>query len=149
MAMWKSRRRRGMSDGRMSRAQERARIAAEHLGPYAEQARDTASVRLLQARAWTAPRLIRAGKTLEGSIAPRVSAAMSAAAHRIQPPRRRRFGRASVVMLLVGVAGAVGAVGVARRMRTAQSMPSGTEAGTAERETAEAGAEETEKMHTV
>lgn len=144
----KSRRRRGVSDGRIARAQETARMAAEQLGPYAERARDTASVRLLQARAWTAPRMIKAGKAFEGTVGPRVNAAMCAAAHKIQPPRRRRIGRgAVVVVLLVGVAGAIGAIGVARRMRADQMVPSDTEP--TERETAGSGMEQGEKMHTV
>jgi hypothetical protein len=92
------------------RAQGRARQATTQVAPLAKSAQETAGRSLLGARAWTAPRVERGGVAVQEQLAPRVSAAMVAAARRIEPPkaRRRRWPLivAGVVVLGAGCAAA-------------------------------------------
>ncbi|MFD6950564.1 hypothetical protein A6A08_22675 [Nocardiopsis sp. TSRI0078] len=74
----------------LARLQDLAREQADRIGPYADQARDQAALKLLQARGWTAPRLESAALRVEDTVAPRVAGALSAAAHRVSPVQGRR-----------------------------------------------------------
>lgn len=69
----------------LARLQDLAREQADRLGPYADQARDQAAVKLFQARGWTAPRLETAALRVEDTVAPRVAGMLNAAAHRVDP----------------------------------------------------------------
>jgi len=66
-------------------ARERARQAAEQIGPAAKGARENAAVRIHGARKWAAPRIEQAAQTVQENVAPKVSAALEATAQRIQP----------------------------------------------------------------
>jgi hypothetical protein len=66
-------------------ARERARQVAGQLGTVAKSSRDTAASRVLGARTWAAPRIERAGQTVQESIAPRVAAILAATAQRVDP----------------------------------------------------------------
>lgn len=68
-----------------SAAAKRARQAAGQIGPTAKSARDTAALRIHGARRWAAPRMKRAARTVQEDVAPKVSAALEAAAQRIEP----------------------------------------------------------------
>src|SRR5579863_448169 len=86
-----------MSGKKRAEAWDRTVKAADQLKPIAEQmkplARSTghaARRSILRSRAWAAPRLERTGKVLEDTVAPKVSAALSSAAERIDPAKPRR-----------------------------------------------------------
>ncbi|WP_150243823.1 hypothetical protein [Nocardiopsis quinghaiensis] len=74
----------------LARLQDMAKGQADRIGPYADQARDQAALKLLQARGWTAPRLENAAQRVEDTVAPRVAEALNAAAHRVSPVQGRR-----------------------------------------------------------
>ncbi|GHD32082.1 hypothetical protein [Nocardiopsis kunsanensis] len=109
------------------RLQDLAREQAERLGPYAGQARDQASRKLLQARGWTAPRLETAAHRVEDTVAPRVAELLTTAAHRVDPkPSRRglralRQDRKVSRTLLIGGAAVVGGVLVYSLVRMRQA----------------------------
>ncbi|MCK9871936.1 DUF5324 family protein [Nocardiopsis dassonvillei] len=109
-------------------AREKAREQAERLGPYADQARDQAALKLLQARGWTAPRLENAALRVEDTVAPRVAEVLTAAAHRVDPnPGRRglmllRRGNRRVPRgVLIGGAAVVGGIVVYSLVRMRQA----------------------------
>jgi len=94
-----------------ARAQELAReVAATQVAPLAKSAQESAGRGLIEARAWTAPRVEAGGVAVQERLAPAVSAAMVAAARRIEPPKARRrrwpFIVAGVVVLGAGCAAA-------------------------------------------
>ncbi|MGC5009889.1 hypothetical protein ACLQ2R_03905 [Streptosporangium sp. DT93] len=97
--------------------------AADRVGPMADQAReaagharDVAGEKMIVARGWAAPRLDAAAHSFEEQLAPRISAALSQAAARIDPaPAKSR--KWPVVLLVAGVA--IGAAGYALYRRNA------------------------------
>jgi hypothetical protein len=112
---------------RLHRAQEAAQAsaarAAERINPAAQQARETAALRVTDARRWTAPRLERTAKYVERDLGPRVGSLIHTTADKVKPRRsgnRRRV--VAMVLLMAGsVAGALGAL--ARRRNTAPGKP--------------------------
>jgi hypothetical protein len=110
-------------------AQERARLVAEYLrarqlaaqaqlAPLAANAQVAARQGVYGARVWTAPRLDLMAQALQEQWAPRIAAAMSAYARRIEPvpakpPRRRWPAVVGGVVLVAG--GATAAVVVMNR----------------------------------
>ncbi|MFJ9557998.1 hypothetical protein ACIRPH_29685 [Nocardiopsis sp. NPDC101807] len=120
--------RRKEAEATLARLQDLAKEQADRLGPYADQARDQASLKLLQARGWTAPRLETAALRVEDTVAPRVAGLLSAAAQRVDPnPGRRglrllsRGGRRIPRGLLIGGAAVVGGVVVYSLIRLRQA----------------------------
>src|SRR5260221_12959599 len=80
-----------------SSPRHRARQAAAQVKPVAAQlkppARSTAAAarrRVHKTRAWAAPQVEHAGQVLQDSVAPKVSALLSAAARRLEPAKARR-----------------------------------------------------------
>ena len=68
------------------RAQELARqTATTQVAPLARSAQEKAAQGLLEARAWTAPRVEAGGVAVQERLAPAVTAAMVTAARRIEP----------------------------------------------------------------
>ena len=78
------------AEATLARLQDLAKEQADRLGPYADQARDQAALKLLQARGWSAPRLESAALRVEDTVAPRVAGLLSAAAQRVDPHPGRR-----------------------------------------------------------
>lgn len=70
-------------------AWERAREAAAQAGSGARSAGAAARRGVHRMRTWAAPRVERTGRVLQDSVAPRISAWLSAAARRIEPPKER------------------------------------------------------------
>jgi hypothetical protein len=105
------------------RAQELARQATTQVAPLAKSAQESAGRGLLEARAWTAPRVEAGGVAVQERIAPAVSAAMVTAARRIEPPRaRRRRWPLIVAGVVVLGAGCAAAAQVLRSRRNAAAM---------------------------
>jgi ferric-dicitrate binding protein FerR (iron transport regulator) len=99
-------------------------------------------------RAWAAPRLEQSGQALEKKVAPRMSAMLSSAARKIDPPRRTRrrwpFFVAGAMAL-----GAAGAAAMGWRSAQAKSQQSRSEAEVSGPEGASAPAGESNaKVHT-
>ena len=86
----KRRKARKEAEATLARLQDLAKEQADRLGPYADQARDQAAIKLLQARGWTAPRLETAALRVEDTVAPRVAGLLTTAAQRIDPSPGRR-----------------------------------------------------------
>jgi urease accessory protein UreF len=106
------------------RAQELARQAATtQVAPLARSAQEKAGRGLLEARAWTAPRVEAGGVAVQERLAPAVTAAMVTAARRIDPPKakRRRWPVIVAGVVVLGV-GCAAAAQVLRSRRNAASM---------------------------
>ena len=106
------------------RAQELARqTAVTQVAPLAKSAQEKAAQGLLDARAWTAPRVESGGVAVQERLAPAVSAAMVNAARRIEPPkaRRRRWPLIVAGVVVLG-AGCAAAAQVLRGKRNAAAM---------------------------
>jgi len=95
-----------------------ARQAAALLKPAAERAkplaRNTAAAtrrQLRRTRAWAAPQVERSGKVLQDKVAPKVSAALSSAAKKLDPskPRHRRWRKPAGMATLTAAGGAAAA----------------------------------------
>ena len=116
------------AEATLARLQDLAREQADRIGPYADQARDQAALKLLQARGWTAPRLESAALRVEDTVAPRVAGLLTTAAQRIDPnPGRRglrlfRTGNRRIPRgVLIGGAAVVGGVIVYSLIRMRQA----------------------------
>ena len=106
------------------RAQELARQAATtQVAPLARSAQEKAGRGLLEARAWTAPRVEAGGVVVQERLAPAVSAAIVTAARRIEPAKatRRRWPLIVVGVVVLG-AGCAATAQVLRSRRNAASM---------------------------
>jgi hypothetical protein len=105
-----------------------AQQAAERVKPYASGAQSTARRGVRRARAVAAPQVERAGHALAGSVAPKVSAMLSSAAQRLEPPKplRRHWRKLAGISLLT--AGSVVAAVV--RNRATPDLPPPEETGT-------------------
>jgi hypothetical protein len=81
---------------------DHAQQAADRVKPYASGAHAAARRGVRRARAVAAPQLERAGHSLEDGVAPKVSAMLSSAAQRLDPPkpRSRRWRRLAGISLL-------------------------------------------------
>jgi hypothetical protein len=119
-----------------TRAWQRARQTATDamptvaaVKPLASNTKDAAGRSLHKARAWAAPQLERTGKVLEDTVAPKVSAALTSSARKIQPPTppRRRWGPlAGISVLMAAAAGAVAVV--LRKRQASQAAPAAGDA---------------------
>src|SRR5260221_7271784 len=96
---------------RARRAAAQVKRVAAQLKPLARSTGAAARRRAHKTRAWAAPQVEHAGQVLQDSVAPRVSALLSAA-RRLEPakPPRRRWRKLAGVAILAAAAGAVAAV---------------------------------------
>ena len=128
-------------------AQERARQAAEYLrarqlaaqaqlAPLAANAKVATQQGVYGARAWSAPRLDLMAQALQEQWAPRLAAAMSAYARRIDPipPKHRRRWPAVVGGVVLIAGGATAAVVIMNRRNgaAAETEEPGQAAGSAD-----------------
>jgi hypothetical protein len=74
---------------------DRAREAANRLGPMAKSAQRGAADRIHGARTWAAPRIEQAAQSVKDDVAPRVSGILVATAQRVEPAQKSaaRLGR--------------------------------------------------------
>jgi len=120
------RKRNDEADTGASSAWDRVRQAAAQVMPVAAWmkplARSTglaARRRVHRTRAWAAPQVERTGQVLQDSVAPKVSALLSAAAERLEPakPPRRHWGKLVGISVITAAASAVAAVVRSRKKR--------------------------------
>ncbi len=91
--------------------------------PASIAARRIASRRMTTARGWTAPRVERAAVYFNGSMAPRIGSALSGTAAWIEPPKRHRATRNTMLGTLAAcLAGATVAVMMTRRRHQMQHL---------------------------
>lgn len=100
---------------RARRATAPLQTAAGQVKPLARSAGTAARLQADKTRAWAAPQVERAGQALQDNVAPKASALLSAAAHRIDPaPRRPSWrkvaGASAAAALASGAAAFVAAV---------------------------------------
>ena len=93
-----------------------AQVAAQ-VKPVAQSAGQATRRGLHRTRAWAAPQIEHSGQVLEETVAPKVSAMLSAAAQRIEPekPPRRRWRTVVGLSLLAAAASAAAAAAALRR----------------------------------
>lgn len=113
-------------------ALDRTRQAAAHAKPLASSTRAAAGRGVHRTRAWAAPLIERSGEALQDTVAPKVAAALSTAAERLEPakPRRRRWRKLVGISMLAAAASAVAAA-VRNRAKPDLTPPPETESGNA------------------
>jgi hypothetical protein len=140
-----------------NRAWLRARLMAEDAKPVAAQvkplasdAKDAASRGLWKARKWAAPQVERTGQVLEDSVAPKVAAALTTAARRLEPDKGAQRGRwftlAGISAAVLASAGAIAAVLRNRSATTSEGSKADSESADAAK--AGANAQATDPAHT-
>jgi hypothetical protein len=100
------------------------RHALTQAGPLATNTTEAVRQGMTRSRAWAAPQVERTGQFLQHVAAPKVSAALSSAAQKIepaQPSRRRRWTKRA------GAAGLLAAVGAAAAMLRKNVKPAADE----------------------
>ena len=126
-----------MSGKKRTEAWDRTVKAADQLKPIADQMKPLAKSTgqaarrsFLRSRAWAAPRIERTGKALEETVAPKVSAALSSAAERLDPakPRRSRWKLPVGLMAAAAAAASAGAAVFKNRAKTATQTQTETTA---------------------
>jgi hypothetical protein len=97
-----------------------AQVAAQ-VKPVARSAGAATRRGVYRTRVWAAPQVERSGQVLNDTVAPKVSALLSAAAQRIEPtkPQRRRWPRVIAFSLLAAAASAAAAAVLRGRMKSA------------------------------
>ena len=98
--------------------------------PVARRTADAAGRGVRATRAWAAPQLERTAQVLQGKVAPKVSAALTTAAHRLEPtaPSRRQWWRKLAgASALTGAAGAAAAAVLRRKPGTTSAGDAGDE----------------------
>ena len=109
---------------RVRRVTAQVKPAAAHMKPFAQSAGAAAKRRVRGTRAWAAPRVERSGQVLQDSVAPTVSAWLSAAARRLEPaqPQRPRWRKLAGFSVLAAAAAAAAAA-VRRRTKPDSATP--------------------------
>jgi hypothetical protein len=106
---------------RPSQVAARVKPTAAAVKTLAGGAGTAARQRVRKTRAWAAPQVDRTGQVLQDTIAPKVSAVLSAAARRLEPskPEHRPWRKLAVSSVLTTAASAVAAVVLNRRTKGA------------------------------
>jgi hypothetical protein len=92
-------------------AAARLKPAAARAKPLARNTGVAARRQLLRTRAWAAPQVERSGQVLQDKVAPKVSAALSSAAKKLDPSeaRKRRWRKPAGLATLTAAGGAAAA----------------------------------------
>ncbi len=115
-----------MSGKKRAEAWDRTVKTADQLKPIAKSTGEAARRSILRSRSWAAPRLERTGKVLEDTVAPKVSAALSSAAERLDPEKPRRGRWKWPVGLLAAAAAAASAAAAVLKSRSKDESQSDT-----------------------
>src|SRR6266516_2653048 len=114
---------------RARQAAAQVKPAAAHVTPHAKSTGAAARRRVRRTRAWAAPRVERTGQILQDSVAPKLSAFLSSAARRLEPPKPRhpRWRKLAGISLLTAAASSAVAV-LARNRKKPDVTTSAAEA---------------------
>jgi hypothetical protein len=115
-----------MSAKTRTEAWDRTVKAADQVKPLAQSTGEAAKRTILRTRAWAAPQLERTGQALQDNVAPKVSAALSSAARRIDPGPKQKGGQ---WRLPVGIAAALAAAASAAAAILGQKARNGRTEG--------------------
>jgi hypothetical protein len=114
------------------------RMAAQ-LPPLARSTSEAAKRGVTLTRAWAAPQLERGGQVLQHQVAPKVSAALSTAAHRVDPgqPKPRQWRKVAAFSLLAAAGVVTALAGFRRHASTAAQAEEPPASDTAPADTAD------------
>jgi hypothetical protein len=114
----------GTPRSRARRAAAGLQPAVAHIRPLVRTAGAAARRQSGRARAWAAPQLEHAGQALQGNIAPKAAALLSAAARRVEParPQRSRWRKLVGASAVTATASALAAA-ARRRVKGAATAP--------------------------
>jgi len=115
---------------RARQAAARVKPAAARVKPLARNTGAAARRRAHRTRAWAAPTVERTGQVLQDGVAPKVSAALSSAAQRLEPakPPRRRWRKLAGISMLAAAASAVAALARSRKKPDVTTAPAEADA---------------------
>jgi len=115
---------------RARQAAAQVRPAAAQVKPHAKSTGAAARRRVRRTRAWAAPRVERTGQILQDSVAPKVSALLSSAARRLEPPKPRHphWRKLAGISLITAAASAAAAAVLVRNRRKPDVTTSAAEA---------------------
>jgi hypothetical protein len=91
-------------------AEDAKPVVAAQVKPLANETKDAASRGLRKARAWAAPQVERTGHVIQDSVAPKVAAALTTTARRLEPDKTgtpSRWRKVAGVSALLAAAGAI------------------------------------------
>src|SRR6266480_4958488 len=116
---------------RVRRVAAQVMPAAADMRPFAQRSGAAAKRRVRRTRAWAAPRVERSGQVLQDSVAPTVSAWLSAAARRLEPakPHRPRWRKLAGFSVLAAAAGAAAALVRSRKKPDSAAPAAAADAG--------------------
>jgi hypothetical protein len=111
--------------GKPGTVRDTVRHALDQAGPVAKNTTTAVRHGVTRSRAWAAPQMERTGEFLQEVAAPKVSAALSSAAHKIEPtqPRRRRWMRRAGAGLLAAIGVTATAAGAAAAVLRKNGKP--------------------------
>ncbi len=104
---------------RARRAAQDAKPVAAQVKPLASDTKDAAARGLRKARTWAAPQVEHTGQVLQGSVAPKVAAALTSTARRLEPDKaapRARWRKVAGVSAVLAAAAAIAAA-LAKRIK--------------------------------
>ena len=104
---------------RARRAAQDAKPVAAQVKPLASDTKDAAARGLRKARTWAAPQVEHTGQVLQDSVAPKVAAALTSTARRLEPDKaapRARWRKVAGVSAVLAAAAAIAAA-LAKRIK--------------------------------
>ena len=118
---------------RARRVAAQVKPAAAQIKPLAQSTGAAAIRGVHTTRAWAAPQVERTGQVLQDSVAPKVSACLSAAARRLEPAKRPSRWRkvAGISALAAAAAGAAAALVNSRKKPDSAAPAAATDAASA------------------
>ena len=125
---------------RVRRMAAQVKPAAAQMKPFAQRAGAATKRGVHTTRAWAAPQVERTGQVLQDSVAPKVSAWLSAAARRLEPakPQPSRWRKvAGISALAAAAAGAAAALVNSRKKPDSAAPAAATDAASTAPGTAE------------
>jgi hypothetical protein len=123
--------------GRVLQATSRLQPAAARAMPAAKSTQAAALRQVSRARAWAAPQVERTGQVLQDTVAPKASAMLSAAAHRLEPAKPKRRPWRKLAGASAAAAAASAALAAARSRKKAGATGPAEQAETGDYATAE------------
>ena len=116
---------------RTRQAAQDAKPVAAQVKPLASDTKDAAARGLRKARTWAAPQVEHTGQVLQDSVAPKVAAALTSTAKRLEPDKPGgRWRKVAGVSALLAAAAAI-AVALAKRIRPGTAAEAGEDEPTA------------------